>query len=245
MRSLDDVLKGAGVDPSTLRHSSSSVREGIRLASVHGREAVDVWRRLRALVDESGHWPVLLGHDEDLSRVEEAQEGFEEQSLEQILTAAESIDAQTFLKERRAEQLEYGEAPRGEWPEEAAHDHRFYIPGDPKPHSRVHLALVPTTIPWVLPAHLCFGGWNECPFPAEHVAVFKAWHEEYGAEVVGISGDVVEMAVARPPRDHDGALKLALDQYAYCADIVDQGTETIDALAASLLNAEGWFFWWD
>ncbi|WP_414650247.1 DUF4253 domain-containing protein, partial [Duganella sp.] len=34
-------------------------------------------------------------------------------------------------------------------------------------------------------------------------------------------------------------------QYLYCADIVDQGTESIEALAATLLNARVWYFWWD
>lgn len=33
--------------------------------------------------------------------------------------------------------------------------------------------------------------------------------------------------------------------YALCADIVDQGTESIEALAAQLLVSNSWFFWWD
>jgi hypothetical protein len=38
---------------------------------------------------------------------------------------------------------------------------------------------------------------------------------------------------------------LAKEQYAYCADIVEQGVGTIEALAATLLNGHIWFFWWD
>ena len=41
------------------------------------------------------------------------------------------------------------------------------------------------------------------------------------------------------------ALDLAREQYAYCPDLVDQGTETLSALAASLLKDEWWHFWWD
>jgi hypothetical protein len=35
------------------------------------------------------------------------------------------------------------------------------------------------------------------------------------------------------------------EHYAYAPDIVDQGTETIDALAAGLLGGTAWYFWWD
>jgi hypothetical protein len=40
-------------------------------------------------------------------------------------------------------------------------------------------------------------------------------------------------------------MTIALQQFAYCPDIVLQGTETIDRLAAGLLEARYWFFWWD
>ena len=51
-------------------------------------------------------------------------------------------------------------------------------------HDRVVIGLVPTTLPWEALAHLRLGGWNECPTPAEHVAILKWWHERYGAELV-------------------------------------------------------------
>jgi hypothetical protein len=38
---------------------------------------------------------------------------------------------------------------------------------------------------------------------------------------------------------------LAQAQYVYCPDIVDQGVESIEALAATLLGDPRWFFWWD
>jgi len=50
---------------------------------------------------------------------------------------------------------------------------------------------------------------------------------------------------ARIAATRDEALALALDQYVYCYDIVDQGTETVDALSAVLECSDYWFFWWD
>ena len=57
--------------------------------------------------------------------------------------------------------------------------------------------------------------------------------------------DVIEMQVARPPLDRAEALHLAVEQYGYCRDIVDQGVRTLDHLAALLLGGTVWYFWWD
>jgi hypothetical protein len=78
-----------------------------------------------------------------------------------------------------------------------------------------------------------------------HVAFLKRWHEAWGAEVVGIAGDVVEMEVARPPKDRAAALALAREQFLYCADIVHQGVGSLEALGAILLGGKVWYFWWD
>src|SRR5262249_54328128 len=99
--------------------------------------------------------------------------------------------------------------------------------------------------PWEVPAILNFGGWNECPDASVHVTMMKRWSEKCGAEVVGMNGDVVEMYAAQPPTTRDEALKLANEQFLYCNDIVIQGTQTIEALAAGLLGNNLWFFWWD
>ena len=56
---------------------------------------------------------------------------------------------------------------------------------------------------------------------------------------------VVQCYVEKPPMNAQGALDLAKEQYAYCYDIVEQGTETIPALASELLKSKIWFFWWD
>jgi hypothetical protein len=73
----------------------------------------------------------------------------------------------------------------------------------------------------------------------------RYWKERYGAEIVSLSGDVIECAVQKPPRTIEDSIELAWEQYWYCSDIVDQGTQTIMNLAAGLMNSDYWFFWWD
>ncbi|WP_425580779.1 DUF4253 domain-containing protein [Streptomyces thermospinosisporus] len=36
-----------------------------------------------------------------------------------------------------------------------------------------------------------------------------------------------------------------MEHYAYCSDIVDQGTGSIEDLAASQLRGKSRYFWWD
>ena len=56
--------------------------------------------------------------------------------------------------------------------------------------------------------------------------------------------DVLEFS-APPVKDKDTAMGLALEQFAFCQDIVFQGIETIGRLAGSLMQSSSWYFWWD
>jgi hypothetical protein len=77
------------------------------------------------------------------------------------------------------------------------------------------------------------------------VAIAREWGERYGARLIANTSDVIEFEVERPISSRDEALAVAELQYRYCSDIVLQGTGTIEALAASLVGAKYWFFWWD
>lgn len=110
----------------------------------------------------------------------------------------------------------------------------------------VVLAEIPVKNPWEVFAYLPFGGWNECPTNEEHMAVAKYWFEKYGAVPALMTHDVLEYGLPTVygiPREQ--ALDLALEQYAYCNDIVDQGVETIGRLADGLSKSFYWYFWWD
>jgi hypothetical protein len=114
-----------------------------------------------------------------------------------------------------------------------------------KAHERVHIVLLPTQVGFEAAAFLRWGGWNECPAPEYHVAALRNWGERYGAELVGVSGDVINLRVARRPENRLEALSLAREQFDYCSDIVSQGTGDLSTLAAALMADNWWFFWWD
>ncbi len=248
MSNLDDVLASLGLDASRLQPVFPKWKDSPRRFALPGEQALDGWRRLSRVASGTQHWPVLLGGDEELRYIEEAG-ALGDTSPGEILQKARTIGAKTWFAERAGGDPEYYEVMHGAWPEQNTPNNRFSIPFtmglEPEPLPRVHLALVPTDVPWEAPAYLRFGGWNECPFPEEHVAVFSYWYGLYGAVVVGITHDVVEMEVARPPATREAALELAVEQFHYCADIVAQGTQGVEALAASLVEASVWYFWWD
>lgn len=139
------------------------------------------------------------------------------------------------------------EPPVGEWPDVAPTPTGLMMANDPrgKPLDKVHILLIPTTEGAAVPAYLRWGGWNACPAPEYHVAALRSWHERYGAELVAIGGDVIELRVVRRPADRTEALTLAREMYLYDEDIVSQGTETFAMLAATLMASDWWFFWWD
>ena len=57
-----------------------------------------------------------------------------------------------------------------------------------------------------------------------------------GAETIGAYPGLLEMWVGRPPLTCEGALDLAKEQYLYRNDIVIQGAQTLQTLAAELLG---------
>jgi hypothetical protein len=247
---LAGLLKARGVDTASLRVLAKRGPAEIHVLTVHGSEAIALWRRLHALAGETGCWPVLLGSEQ------EPAFGIASDSLgdpgalppAEIIQEGLKIEPAAWLKARAAEDPESYEVEEEDWPEDAGEQAEFTIPCDiltKKPHERVLLALVPASVSWEVPAYLNFGGWNDCPEPPVHVAFLKRWHEAWGAEVVGIAGDVVEMEVARPPKDRAAALALAREQFLYCADIVHQGVGSLEALGAILLGGKVWYFWWD
>jgi hypothetical protein len=258
MDELRSLLEVSGIDAATLRPSSL----GYRLVTENAR-AVDTWQRLRSIVPQAGLWPVLLGdYEQDIREPVRRSTGA-------ILAEAARVDPAAWFREAlRLEmeelrlQLEEADAdfsgslqriiadggfPRGPWTGAGDEGHGLFSVhfGSGKPDGRMDVALLPAAHCWEVPAVVGFGGWNDCP-PAEvHVALWQYWHGRYGAELMTLTADVVEMSVARPPRSREEAFELAEEKFLYCQDIVVQGTETLDGLACGDLGSPVWFFWWD
>jgi hypothetical protein len=212
---------------------------------VPGSQALDKLAELQAA---NKGYPVILGNANSFSRVEETFEMNEEQSVEELISAAQEIIPQDWFLARQESDPDYYEIKEGEWPEEACPGNRLSAHcnvSTGEPYSEVYIAVVPAPESWMIPCYMRIGGWNECPSAEEHAAIFKYWGEKYKATVACIADDIIEFQVAQPPTTQEEALHLAKEQYIYCADIVDQGTGTIEALAATLLNGKVWYFWWD
>lgn len=116
--------------------------------------------------------------------------------------------------------------------------------GKPRKSEECILALIPTNEPWEVFAWLPFGGWNDCPCPEEILWIAKYFYERYNAVPAVMTRDVLEFS-APPVKDKDTALGLALEQFAFCQDIVFQGVDTIGRLAGGLMQSSVWYFWWD
>jgi Domain of unknown function (DUF4253) len=142
----------------------------------------------------------------------------------------------------------WGEPRIGEWPTEPMGAPELSVATETltgAPLEKVQILILPTDDSSKIPAYLHWGHWNGCPAPEYHIAALRSWRERFGAELVGLSHDVMNVRVQSKPPTREAALELAREQYVYCSDIVDQGVQTLSALAAVLMESDWWYFWWD
>lgn len=234
------------------------------IVETKGESAFATWQELKAAGRGA---PVVVGTDVG-NVLEPFHPQWPRRSVAECLSAASAINFPEDLFSMRLDQRaaalaaphEYHpaypayrledehEAPLGEWPTEESRSTGLSIAHDlmtGEPFPKVYIVLVPTNDSTTIPAHLHWGSWNECPTPEYHVAALRHWRDTYGAELVGLGRDTIDLKVARKPATRDEAIQLARVQYAYCNDIVDQGTGSYSVLAAELMAHDWWFFWWD
>lgn len=244
------VLQQHGVDTASLTHFASFEAGTAYRLTVKRAEALETWQTLRRLVDVMGCWPVIVGEYGTLDDI--ADRGVPRRPPHEIIEEGLRLDVEKVLRGllegyMTAYNRTLSEAlPRGEWPEPGT------ITLGPSELTGeqiepVHIVLLPTVEGWHVPAYLNFGGWNDCPNPSEHVCLLKHWHEHYGADLMGMTSTIIEMRVSRPPRDRNSAMTLAMEHYVYCNESIgyDFVTNTLEDLAARLLDAPRWYFWWD
>jgi hypothetical protein len=76
-------------------------------------------------------------------------------------------------------------------------------------------------------------------------AVVRSWEERFGARVVGVGFNTLELSVAAPPVDIDHALHVAAEHWAFCPDNVVQGPGDLKGYAEQIAGRHAWSFWWD
>ena len=181
------------------------------------------------------------GDFEDYDFDAEAVKKYREKILSESLP-----DGKATLTERLGERFEQNRAETSDEEESAADCFISYWDYETQETQPLILAKIPVKNPWEIFAYLPFGGWNDCPDTAALMAVSKYWHEQHGAMPAVLTYDTIEYSVPAPIAPAH-AKELAVEQYAFCADIVEQGAPgtTVGKLAERLKKSNIWYFWWD
>jgi hypothetical protein len=244
-------LAAQGIDVPELEPLPSAAGVTVLGFPSEGDEAVSWWRRLHAVHESTGFWPVLITVDEAVGWPDDTEAG-----LAQRLARAAELDVAELLNHRgKFESLDDSlkQEMLQKWPEDSLRIAEFFLPYLPygrygREPARVLVALVAAEHGWQMPALLNYGGWDSCPEPAVHSAVLRHWHHRYGAEIVCMPGiGQLELAVTRPPRTRLEALDFAWEYIFYCLDGMASPYEADDIqdLAACLIDAEIVRFYWD
>ena len=71
---------------------------------------------------------------------------------------------------------------------------------------------------------------------------YRKWDKEFGIIPIGIGFDYCECAIRNTNINFN---KLAAEVYEFCSDVVDQGTETLEALEEEMKRTGTIYLWWD
>lgn len=204
-------------------------------------EGFDHWIRLRRLHDRTGLYPFLTGAQDEIDdMVYMAENDCDPTAVERGL----ALDAVRRLDDLAGQH----EAPS---PGDVFAEPDLEAQPNPEPRfdsdeNETLVALIPARAGYEVPGLLSWQGATNVELDgADHVAVLRRWHELFGAQLVTLGFDTLELLVPRPPLDPWDAAVTAVDQYAYCPDAVDQGVGSVAALAAGQVRSPSWHFWWD
>ena len=187
--------------------------------------------------------------DEDLDFTKEGMKTYREK----ILAEAQKLNGADFYKEEKKEFLGEVSVDEIQWEvpegEELMFSAYLDIDYDDESKSTIKKDVVtiklPTEKSYEAFAWLPMGGFNDCPLPAEMTAMAKYWHEKHGAEPATITYDTVEFYLNQPVSDKEALVELAIEQYLFDVDIVEQGVGDVESLVETLYQNKQWYFWWD
>lgn len=241
------AFAAAGIEVPALRFIGTlGSAPGLWAFHTPANQLLPWWRRLRAVHGRTGLWPVILGPDPQLEEIWESS-GDPQDAVAAGLAMDGAVRLAQIGAEMTAEHEQWSDSvatwpPRGDTTGMNVHNETdFSLARDDG-----WIGLIAATDGYLVPGLLTWtGAANHGLEPSDHVAILKYWHERYGVELVTLGWDVLELSVLRPPTDAQTAMAVAEEQWWYCPDIVDQGAETLDALAAVQVSGHRWYFWWD
>ena len=240
---LPTLLQEAGIDPAPLHHLLTAGGRDFYGYTAPPGSAWALWTAFRAAHPQTGYWPLLF---DDLAVPTEAvtfHYARATRTPEEILAAA----VQRQPDDVGSPMADYLASLIGGLPHRqlgATPVNLLPAPAEAVPKTG-HLFLVPAGAPWEVPAMLQLEEVNGFLTAVEQVAFLYHWHLQHGAEPVTLLFAVAEFVVARPPRDPAAALRLILEQDAYCGDLYQMQYGDMLDWAAGLLANPYWRFWWD
>lgn len=104
------------------------------------------------------------------------------------------------------------------------------------------IGVLKTTDQFAVLQHMQTNGANYGISTDSLVKIVQGFDSLYGLQLIGASFDWCEFEIKRKPADW---LKFAKEVYAVCPDVVDQGTESVEALAEEQKRTNRLYFWWD
>ena len=74
--------------------------------------------------------------------------------------------------------------------------------------------------------------------------MLRSWEDRFGARLIDVGYADLRLFVERPPRTLEAAQRIAAEQVVLNGECLDAAMD-IPNLAARLVNAPCWTFWWD
>ena len=112
--------------------------------------------------------------------------------------------------------------------------------------SPLRLGLVAASRPADVPAIVGWtGASNYYAMAAPLACVLRSWEDRFGARLLHMGFDTMDLSIERPVPSHEAALAIAAEHFAFCPDNIYQGVGSISRYAAALPGAAIWSFWWD
>lgn len=220
-----------------------------------------LWSRLRAQHRRSGLWPVFLrGHDSGLDhpwvdedpRYGRSRHPDDYDAGVVLLQQWQQLAESNFLLPRGRANFFSRTAPfDGIWPglaapaapevspEAAADELAGRLIRDPG----ARLGLMPVERGADVPVAAEWWAGEELDTGAA-AAVLRSWEDRFGARVVQLGYDSLELSVAAPARDLDQAVRVAAEHFALCVENVGRERDALSHYAEELVGARHWSFWW-